>query len=396
MWYNGENAIIFYGKDRDTVKFIHLSDLHLGKRLNEFSLLEDQRYILQQILDIAAAELPDAAFIAGDIYDKSIPSAEAVALFDDFLYRLSELTPHVFIISGNHDSAERLAFAGRLLDRSGIHLSPVWDGAVTPVTLTDVYGEVDVFMLPFIKKVQVEHRFPDAKLASCSDALAFAISKLELNPSRRNVLLSHQFVTGALRSDSEDVSVGGADNVDAAVFDAFDYAALGHLHAPQQVLRPTLRYCGTPLKYSFSEADQEKSVTSVELHDKGEISIRVLPLLPLRDLRELRGSYMELTSREFYINTRTGDYLHITLTDEDDIPDAVGKLRAVYPNIMRLDYDNTRTRSGASAEAACAVENKSPSELFCELYERQNGRPMTSEQLDYVSELIKTLWRDAK
>lgn len=372
------------------MKFFHLSDLHIGKRLCEFSLIEDQRYILERIIDYARDEHPDAVLIAGDVYDKTVPSAEAVQVFDDFLHSLSELCPHIFAVAGNHDSPERLAFAARMLDSAGIHISPVWDGCPTSVTLADEFGELDVFMLPFIKPVQAARFFPDAAIETYTDAVAAAIAAMQIDPSRRNVLVTHQFVTGAARCESEELSLGGADNVDAAVFDPFDYVALGHIHGPQHIGRPTLRYCGTPLKYSFSEAGHSKSVTVVTMLEKGNVQLRTLPLVPLRDMRELRGSFEELISREN--RARTEDYIHITLTDEDEVPDAISRLREVYPNIMRLDYDNSRTRAAALVDTLAQVGGKTPLQLFEELFERQNGRPMSEVQREYVGALVAEIW----
>ena len=312
------------------MKLIHLSDLHLGKRVNEFSMLEDQRYILSEILHLVDQEQPDGVLIAGDVYDKSVPSGEAVTLLDDFLVALSRRNLQVFLISGNHDSPERLAFGGRLMAGSGIHVAPVYQGRVDPIPLEDQYGPVNIYLLPFLKPTQVRRWFPDREIATYTDALAAAVEAMGVDTTGRNVLVAHQFVTGATRCDSEDISVGGTDNVDASVFAPFDYVALGHIHGPQRVGRDTVRYCGTPLKYSFSEARQQKSLTLVELGDKGDISIRTLPLTPLHDLVELRGSYEELTLRSFYEHTSyRQDYVHITLTDEEDIPDAVGNWRVI-------------------------------------------------------------------
>lgn len=379
------------------MKLIHLSDLHLGKRVSEFSMLEDQRYILEEILRIIDGERPDAVLIAGDIYDKPVPPAEAVGLFDDFLVRLARRETQVFIISGNHDSPERIAFGARLMDRSGIHLSPVYDGHVEPVALEDEHGTVNIYMLPFLKPAHVRRFFPEEEIDSYTDALRTAVRAMEIDPAARNVLVTHQFVTGAARCDSEDISVGGTDNVDVTAFDGFDYVALGHIHNPQQVVRETVRYCGTPLKYSFSEAGHEKSVTVAELGEKGDISIRTAPLIPLRDMKELRGSYEDLTRRSFYENTTwREDYTHITLTDEEDIPDAVGKLRVIYRNLMKLDYDNRRTRSGGEILGSGQVEKKSPLELFSELYEKQNNQPMTEEQRAFAAGLIRTIWEDGQ
>ena len=375
------------------MKFLHLSDLHLGRRVHEFSMLEDQQYILTEILQIIDQERPDGVLIAGDVYDKSVPSAEAVALLDDFLVRLSKRDLQVFVISGNHDSPERMAFGGRLMERSGVHIAPVYGGTAAPLTLTDEFGPVNIYLLPFVKPVHVRRFFPDREIATYTDALSAAIGAMAVNPAQRNVLVTHQFVTGAARCDSEDISVGGADSVDVSVFDAFDYVALGHLHGPQQAGRETVRYCGSPLKYSFSEAGQRKSVTVVELWEKGRVALRTLPLVPQRDLVELRGTYEDLTFRGFYEGTSyPNDYVHITLTDEDDIPGAANKLRLFYPNLMKLDYDNRRTRAGMILDAAEDAQRRSPLELLEEFYEKQNGQPMGEAQRGFAQSLIERIW----
>ena len=319
------------------MKLVHLSDLHLGKRVNEFSMLEDQKHILWEILRIIGREKPEGVIIAGDVYDKAVPPAEAVALLDEFLVRLAGMKTEVFIISGNHDSAERIAFGSRLIRESGVHLSPVFSGEIEPCTLTDEYGEAKIWMLPFIKPADVRHAFPEEEIADYTDAVRTVIRHMNPDPSVRNVLVAHQFVTGAARSDSEDVSVGGMDNVDASVFEPFDYVALGHIHGPQRIGRETVRYCGTPLKYSFSERNHVKSVTVVTLGEKGRTEIRTVPLIPLHDMREIRGTYEELTLRKNWEGTATDDYLHVILTDENDVPDAMARLRVIYPNIMKVD-----------------------------------------------------------
>lgn len=375
------------------MKLIHLSDIHLGKRVNEFSMLEDQAHILKKILAVVDEEKPDGVLIAGDVYDKSVPSTEAVQLFDDFLVRLAERKLPVFIISGNHDSPERLSFANRLIDAAGIHLAPVYNGVVEPITLSDEYGPVNVYMLPFIKPAHVRGFFPDTEITGYSDAVAAAIGRMNIDKTQRNVLITHQFVTGAQRSDSEELSVGGTDNIGAEVFCDFDYVALGHIHGPQNMDSGRIRYCGSPLKYSFSEAAQQKSVTVAELKEKGMLEIHTVPLIPRRNMVELKGSYQQLTLREFYENTTyQEDYTHITLTDEEDIPDAVAKLRAVYHNLMKLDYDNTRTRHSAAISGAENVETRSPIDLFAEFYELQNGLPMSAEQTELVASLIEKIW----
>ena len=374
------------------MKLIHLSDLHLGKRVNEFSMLEDQRHILSQITAMVEAERPDAVLIAGDVFDKPTPSAEAVTLLDSFLVDLSSLACPVFLISGNHDSPERLAFGGRLMAGSGIHLAPVYDGQVRPFLLQDSHGTVALYLLPFLKPAQLRRVFPDAELNSYTDALRTAISAMDLDPQARNVLVTHQFVTGATRSESEEISVGGTDNVDASVFDPFDYVALGHLHSPQTVGRETLRYCGTPLKYAFSEL-KEKSVTVVELGEKGDTKVRTLPLTPLRAMVELRGCYEELTRRSFYEHTSyQEDYVHITLTDEMDIPEAMGKLRTIYHKLMKLSYDNGRTRAAASTQTGEREPPASPLALLEEFYQAQNGASLSSEQRRFAQSLMEEIW----
>lgn len=376
------------------MKFFHLSDLHLGKRVNAFSMLEDQNYILQQILSLADTEHPDAVVIAGDVYDKSVPSGEAVQLFDWFLCQLAQRMLPTFIISGNHDSPERLSFGGRLMESSGIYLSPIYNGTVAPIALSDSYGPINFYLLPFVKPAHVRRFFPDAEIETYTDALACAVNAMEINPSERNVLVTHQFVTGASRSDSEELSVGGSDNVDASVFDSFDYVALGHIHGPQNISAERIRYCGTPLKYSFSEASHHKSVTVVELGAKGELAVHTLPLTPLHDLRELRGTYNELTYKPNWVNTNTQDYLHITLTDEEDVPDAMAKLRIVYPNLMKLDYDNLRTRTQLQLEAIGDIEKIHPMELFEQFYAQQNNQPLSAQQAQLVQSLIGEIWKE--
>lgn len=377
------------------MKLIHLSDLHLGKRVNEFSMIEDQEYILKQILGIVKKEEPDAVLIAGDVYDKSVPSVEAVSLFDGFLKGLARQKTQVFLISGNHDSPERLAFAAELIALGGVHISPVYNGTVKPFTLKDSYGAVNIYMLPFLKPVHVRSVFPEEKAESYTEAVGAAVSHMELRKEERNILVTHQFVTGAMRSDSEELFVGGSDNVDADLFEAFDYVALGHLHGPQSVGRESIRYCGSPLKYSFSEAAQKKSVTVLELAEKGKMQVRTVELEPLRDLRELKGTYEELTYRENYTGTGVEDYLHITLTDEEDIVDAMKKLQVIYPNLMRLDYDNRRTRESQLMTGGEEEGTRTPLELIREFYEKQNNQPMSEKQAALVSELMEDIWEES-
>lgn len=401
------------GKSRESKKgevhmrLIHLSDLHIGKRVNEFSMLEDQEYILKEILGIIDDEQPDGVIIAGDVYDKSVPSEEAVKLLDSFLTSLAKRKLQVYIISGNHDSAAKLAFASSLIDLSGIHISPVYDsaqiammgdGLVRPYKLEDGKGQMaNIYMLPFVKPAMVRAVFPDEAdyIKDYTDACRVAVEHMDVDEKVTNILVAHQFVTGAVRSESEE-NVGGLDNVDVSVFDSFDYVALGHIHGPQKVGRETVRYCGTPLKYSLSEANHTKSVTVVDIPENKKIEIRTVPLVPMHELREVKGTFDELMDRRNYEGTAVDDYLYVVLTDEDDVPDALGKLRTVYPNVMKLGYDNTRTRVTQTIDDGAVLEGKKPIDLFGELYEKQNNQEMSDEQRSFVQNIIDSVWREER
>lgn len=378
------------------MKLFHLSDLHLGKRLNGFSLIADQEYILHQILHHIDTEKPDAILIAGDIYDKPIPPAEAIRLFDAFLVELSVRRLEVFLISGNHDSPERIAFGSKLMQPSGIHVSPVYDGSLSPISLSDAYGSIDFYLLPFLKPVQVRHFYPEESIESYTDAIACALVHRQKGHAERSVLLAHQFVTGAMQCESEELSVGGVEQVDVQVFQEFDYVALGHLHAPQAVGCPTVRYCGTPLKYSFSESSHQKSISMVTLENAGQVDVQLLPLTPRLDLLERTASLDTLLHHSFYQSFDRNAYLHITLTDEQEIPDAIGKLRTIYPNIMKLDYCNTRTARQAALSSPKPMEKRTPIELFTDFYEMQNNHPPSDTQREILQELIAQIWEDAQ
>lgn len=373
------------------MKFVHLSDLHLGKRVNGYSMIEDQKYILLKILNVIDEQKAEAVVIAGDVYDKPIPPTEAVQLFDDFLFRLVERNLQILVISGNHDSPERIAFGSRFMDKSGVHMSQVYNGKNDLVELKDKYGKVNFYMLPFVKPSNVRRFFEDEEINTYTDAVRVAVSHMNVNKKARNVIITHQFVTGAQRSESETIAVGGTDNVDSYVFDDFDYVALGHIHGPQNVGKNTVRYCGTPLKYSFSEISHKKSVTVVEMKGKGNVKVSTVDLTPKLDMREIKGTYEELTFKKNYENTNTEDYLHIILTDEEDVADAVAKLRCVYPNLMKLDYDNTRTRNSLALTQAEETEKKSDTELLSEFFEKQNGKPLSDEQLEYAANLFEQI-----
>lgn len=373
------------------MKFVHLSDLHLGKRVNGYSMIEDQKYILLKILNVIDEQKAEAVVIAGDVYDKPVPPTEAVQLFDDFLFRLVERNLQILVISGNHDSPERIAFGSRFMDKSGVHMSQVYNGKNDLVELKDKYGKVNFYMLPFVKPSNVRRFFEDEEINTYTDAVRVAVSHMNVNKKARNVIITHQFITGAQRSESETIAVGGTDNVDSYVFDDFDYVALGHIHGPQNVGKNTVRYCGTPLKYSFSEISHKKSVTVVEMKEKGNVKVSTVELTPKLDMREIKGTYEELTFKKNYENTNTEDYLHIILTDEEDVADAVAKLRCVYPNLMKLDYDNTRTRNSLALTQAEETEKKSDTELLSEFFEKQNGKPLSDEQLEYAANLFEQI-----
>lgn len=376
------------------MKILHTADLHIGKLVNGFSMLSDQRYILEEILKITDREQPDALIIAGDIYDKSVPSAEAVSLFDDFLCRLAKRNLQIFIISGNHDSAERIAFGGRLMEQSGVHLSPVYRKGIRPIVLADEHGPVNFYLLPFIKPVHVRMQFPEEEIRTYADAVRTAVNDLPIDNAERNVLVTHQFIAGSERSDSEEMSVGGTDSIPSSVFDNFDYVALGHIHKPQRAGRETVRYSGSPLKYSISEASHSKSVTIVELVEKGNIRISTESLKPLRDIRIMKGTYDELMHKGFHSGVQTDDYCHVILTDEENIPDALRKMQTVYPNIMRLDYDNLRTQNRQSLISAEKSDEKPPLELLEDFYKLQNNSPLTDSQKSFAEHLIETIWEE--
>lgn len=385
------------------MKLIHLSDLHLGKRVNEFSMIEDQKYILLKILQIIDAEKPDGILIAGDVYDKSIASTEAMGLLEDFLLKIAERKIQTFIISGNHDSAERLSFGSKFIDQSGIHISRVYDGRepINPLVLKAGDQEADIYMLPFIKPASVRGAFAEKGIElgtnDYTGMMREVIDEMAVDPDRVNILIAHQFVAGSVTSDSEeltDLSIGGLDNVDPSVFSPFDYVALGHLHGPQRIGRDTIRYAGSPLKYSFSEEHQHKSVTIVEIQGKADIQIRTADLIPMHDMRTIKGKYNDLMARENYEGTATDDYIQVILTDEEDVPDAIGKLRDVYPNLMHLSYDNTRTRSNQRLDREIDVDHRTPLELFEDLYEQINNQPMNEEQRAFASSQIEKIWEE--
>ncbi len=381
------------------MKLLHLADLHIGKRVYEYSMLEEQKAALLQAFRMVKEHGVDAVLIAGDVYDKTIPTIEGVKLFDTFLTALKQKQVPVFIISGNHDSAERLSFGRHLFEQAEIYLSGTYEEEILKKTMTDEFGEVDIYLLPFLKPQQIEPAEDEEKPQDYTEAVALVLSRLNINPNNRNVLLAHQFVGGGAmepeRTDSETQSVGGVDMVDYRVFDAFDYVALGHLHGAQQVGRETVRYAGSPVKYSFSEARQVKSATLITLGEKSaeggsSITIEKLPFTPVHDMREIKGTLEQLTSPEVLEESDSLDYMHITLTDEEEIYDVFGRLRAVYPNLMALDFDNSRTRAeGAVALTGEIMREKNTMELFRDFFEQQAGCELSPMQEQIMKDIIE-------
>ena len=369
------------------MRFLHLADLHIGKRVNGFSMIEDQKFVFEQVYNVIENEKIDGIIMAGDIYDKPVPSAEAVKLFDEMLTRLVSINLPIFVISGNHDSAERIGFGSDILSAAKVYMSRVYNGNLQKIELEDDYGKINVYLLPFIKPATVKNIYKEAEIKDYDDALEYVLSQEKIDKTKRNVIVSHQFVTGALRSESEEVSVGGLDNVSVENYEAFDYVALGHIHRAQQMGRESARYAGTLLKYSFSEEKHNKSMTIVDLKEKGNIEIKEIPVKPLHDLKTIKGKFSKITSEEFYKELKKEDYYRAVLTDEDDILNAIGKLKSIYPNLMSMEYDNTRTRSYSVVDNVETGETKSPLDYFEEFFEKQNGRKMSEKQRNYLLEI---------
>ena len=387
------------------MKFLHISDLHFGKKLNEFSFIEDQKFIIYKILQCIDEQKPDALLIAGDVYDKGIPSVDAVKLFDFFLNSLAQKKIPTYIISGNHDSPERMTCGASLMESSGIHFAPVYDGTSCKYELQDKEGPVNIYLLPFIKPAVVRAALEALgktdeaeKITTYDDAVAAAISQMNVDWTQRNVLIAHQFVTGSSRCDSEEISVGGSDNISSALFEKFDYVALGHLHGCQKAGGENIRYSGSPLKYSFSEVNHKKGGLIVELGAKGVLKVEQFLFEPQHDLRCIKGKYEEITLKKYWEEMGDGinDYLHITLTDEEDIPEGFARLQLIYKNLVSLEYDNSRTQRDNKIDAAAEVEKKSPLDLFEQFYELQNNQKFSAEQKKLSESLIEEIWGGAK
>ncbi len=381
------------------MRLMHLADLHIGKKVNGYSMIEDQEYVLQQVLDVVKEEQVDGVIIAGDVYDKSVPAGEAVQLFDWFLTSLNDLQIPVYMVSGNHDSGQRLSFGASMMKKTGIYMESIYDGNLTPIVLEDAWGPLFLYLLPFVKPVDVRNalgRLDDTvdcdAIKTYDDAVAAVLDRTQVDTNVRNLLVAHQFVTGATRCDSEDLSVGGIDHVSASLFDAFDYVALGHIHGPQSMTRKEVRYAGTLLKYSMSECNHNKSITIVDFGAKGNVDVKMIPVKPLRDMRVIRGDYETLMSPAFYGKEKRDDYLKVVLTDHHDIPEAMGRLSSVYSQIMVLEYERLKKEMYASDVERVVQEVKQPGEYLAEFYEGLNGEPMSAYQENLLCAACKEIW----
>lgn len=375
------------------MKFIHLGDIHLGKNVNEFSMIEDQKYILNEILEIIEKESVDAVLLAGDIYDRSVPSEEAVKLFDVFLTNMAQMGKSVFAISGNHDSDERLNFGSRLFQANKIYIAGRYDGNIECIDVEDEYGILHIWLLPYIKASRVAHYYPDGDTSSYDAAFRTAVGACDINTSERNVILVHQFVTGKSEdpelsgSENAMLSIGTIEKIGYDCFDPFDYVAMGHIHSCQAVGRETCRYAGSPLKYSLNqrEINSTKTVPVITMAEKGSVKVETFPLKPRREVRRIRGNLKDLIENA----VDTEDYIYVTLTDEEAQFDAMARVQEVYPNTMKLDYDNAATRAIQESEGVAVVEGKSFQELIFEFYKMQNGTEPGEKEWKILEEVAR-------
>lgn len=376
------------------MKFLHLGDLHIGKSIGEFDLAEDQEYILKQIVGIAERKKVDAILIAGDVYDKAVPSEAAVRLFDAFLCRIAEKKIATYIISGNHDSDERMHFGSSLFRASNIYIAAKYEGVLFRQTLEDAEGKLNLYLMPFLKASQVRHFYPDEEIADYDGAVRVVLEKSGIDPKERNLLVAHQFVAGKTAepqlggSESAAVqNVGLVEKIGADCFAAFDYVALGHIHSAQAVGRDCVRYAGSPLKYSLSEAENDKSVTIVELGKKGDVKIELEPLVPLRGLRHIRGRMEQLLAKENI--SSPNDFIYVTLTDEEVIDNAMGIFQQVYPNTVSIEYDNSHTKGLRQTESFQTPESRTFRNLIFDFYKLMYGCEMDREEWKLMKEIAE-------
>lgn len=373
------------------MKLFHLSDLHLGKRVYAFSMLPDQRYVLEQVCTLAEKHQPDGILLSGDLYDKPIPPVEAVQLLDEFFTRMQQMGIAVYAISGNHDSAGRVDFGSRILQQQNLHICGAFDGKLYHVQKEDAFGEIHFYLLPFLKPATVSAFREGGESLTYAEAVKWALETADVDTTKRNVLLAHQFVTWkgtAEESDSETKTLGGVDEMDASLFFDFDYVALGHLHSPQRIGRDTIRYGGSPLKYSFSELRQKKGVTLVELGEKGNVTTEFLPLEPLHPLREIKETLDDLLEAAEEAGG-SEDYVRVILTDEGAVYDPVGRLRVYYPNLMTLEMAQHGQRQQDFSLQMDREQLSGPA-LFAGFFEKQNDHEMSEAQ----KALVEKIWQD--
>jgi exonuclease SbcD len=377
------------------MKLAHLADLHIGKTVNGYSMLEDQTFILNEILKILDQEKVDGVLIAGDVFDRAVPSAEAIHVFEDFLNSLGERKVEIFMIAGNHDSGERLSFGSHFQEQSHLHNAGIYEGHLDPVVLQDAYGEIDFWLLPYVRPMNVNAYIEkeEDKISGYTAAVQYILDHAEMDETKRNVILAHQFVTGSKvdQDGSEELTLGGTDEVSAELFERFDYAALGHIHRPQKLLKDTIRYAGTPIPYSFGEAKFEKSMPIVELKEKGNTEVELIPLHPLHGMRTIRGSFDEIRANASE-DSDSEDYMHIILTDETEIPDAAVLLRNLYPNLMNLEYERTMAAfEDASLPETQKIHND-PKAIFEDFFAERTGHEMSEEEKGYIASLVEEIW----
>ena len=379
------------------MKILHLADLHLGKRVNEMSMIEDQKYILDQIITLIKEESVGIVLLCGDIYDKSIPTIEAIHLLDEFLDQLSKMAIKVLMISGNHDSIDRLSFGKSLFTRSNLYIASQFENEIEKITVKENGITVNFYMLPFVKSAYISHIF-QLQTDSYEECFRYLIEHTKIDEEETNILLSHQFVTANKKnpelSDSETSSLGGIDNIDFHIFDPFDYVALGHIHKPQAMGREMVRYAGSILKYSFSEIHMDKKATILTIDAKKEISLSFHPLKPLRDMREIECSLEELLKKQCEIGKQE-DYMHVILSDEEQILDAIGKVRTIYPNVMQISFKNRRhMKQLESAQIKeDQISDQSPAELFEQFYKMQNHIDLDEKRLQLVLSVFEEVIR---
>lgn len=385
------------------MKILHLADLHIGKIVLEQSMLEDQKYMLNQIVEKIKEKKIELVLISGDVYDRSVPPSDAVTCLSNFLKVLiKDLKLKVCMIAGNHDSKERLGFGSEIFADDGLFISANYNGSLDKVELEDEYGKINVYMLPYIKPVEIRGFFEEKEISTYHDAVKAVIEKEEINKKERNIILSHQFVTAGNeepeRSDSETLTLGGTENVDVSCYKDFDYVALGHIHGPQRIGRDTARYAGTMLKYSFSEVNQKKSLAVIEFKEKECLDINLIPLKPIRDMRVIKGPIEELIKEENYKGTNREDYIRAIITNEEPVYDAIGQIKKVYPNTLRLDIENSKMNSSIEKELSNldSIKKKDEVELFNEFYNFQHNQNLNETQLDIVKEVVKEVKKEAK